>query len=709
MRGSNGTGFEMKQKETFEEQYDFFPFGVQYHRAPTPLPEEWPGDLQEIKKAGYTHIQFRPQWRWHERIRGKPTWDDLDRLFDLAEKNKLRVVLKPMLETAPDWVFDALKGTRIGFHGIPLTPFAGSAYYVGGWWPCFDNPDVVTSASSFVRRMIERYHKHPALWFYDAWNEPRCRPLGQCHCIHSMLSYRNWLKNRYGTIESLNRILGKAWTSYDSLQPPVSCSDYTELFLWRQWAAYSVAEQVRFVVTAIRSVDPKAFIMVHGGCSSVVQDPACDTSDDLLNAKMTDRYGISFPVPLRPATPIEHAQPDYQSDWVRRVDPRYWCHEFYPNHANWCRPPEPKTLRRIIWMAIAGGPSGLTFWQYRSERFGTESNGFGFREIDGSPTERSRVADRIALILKKHGSRLVGTVRVPSPVALLYSRESDLISRIQKMEPGLFETTREKGNVEYAYKRAVKAAHVLYLGNGETVDWVVPGDDLDGVLLLHVTMTEMLDGNSADWLRTYVRKGGTLVVEFPFACRDEKTWVSAQRPNHNLEDLLGCKEAGRVVIGGEDRATVDFPTMKGVGVRGWHITLSSTQGKSFALWGDGSIAGVRNRFGKGEVFALGANVALSFGDTWKDPSFDLYAWILKEAGLKPHPKANRQLWVRKRAGKDREIWFVFNVSERPGKILLPAVPSAVWEESGCVLHGRTLELDPDGVFVAELALQQRAV
>ena len=23
---------------------------------------------------------------------------------------------------------------------------------------------------------------------------------------------------------------------------------------------------------------------------------------------------------------------DYQSDWLRRVDPMFCCHEFYPNH-----------------------------------------------------------------------------------------------------------------------------------------------------------------------------------------------------------------------------------------------------------------------------------------------------------------------------------------------------------------------------------------
>ncbi|MBI4024779.1 MAG: beta-galactosidase [Verrucomicrobia bacterium] len=138
----------------FEERLDFFPYGTQYHRAPTPLPDEWKADLREIARAGYTHVQLRPQWRWHERRCGQCAWDDLDRLFDLAQSNKLRVVLKPMLETAPDWFFDELGGTRIGFNGVPIGPFAYGAYYVGGWWPCFDHPQVVATASTFVRALV---------------------------------------------------------------------------------------------------------------------------------------------------------------------------------------------------------------------------------------------------------------------------------------------------------------------------------------------------------------------------------------------------------------------------------------------------------------------------------------------------------------------------------------------------------------------------
>ncbi len=693
----------MKTK-AFEEQFDFYPYGVQYHRAPTPLPDEWEGDLKEIKRAGFTHIQLRPQWRWHERIQGKAVWDDLDRLFDLAHQNQLRVVLKPMLETAPDWVFEDLKGTRIGIHGVPISPIAHGAYYVGGWWPCFDNPHVVRAASDFVARMVQRFRQHPALWFYNAWNEPVSRPVGQCQCEHSIASYRNWLREKYTTIENLNTFFGKAWTSFETLKPPVAHEDYAELFLWRQWAAWAISQQVKFAADTIKKNDPKSFVIVHIGQSSVTQDPVWATSDDLLNAQMTERYGTSFWIPLHPATPTDHAHPDYQSDWLRRVDPMYWCHEFYTNHGNWCRPPEPKNLNRMIWMAIAGGASGFTFWQYRSERVGNEANGYGCRNIDGSPSPRSEVTDRIAQILAKHGSKLVGTKREASPIGLVYHRQSDLIMRIQESNCGWGDggLAGEKGCVDYSYKKAIKAAHAMYLVNGRPVEWIVPGDDLSAkaIKLLHLTCMEMIDEDTAKWLTGYVQTGGRLIVEFPFACRDERTWVTSSIPSCGLEQLLGCSEINRVVTLPELSDIAVFASGQKITAKKWRMDLKPTAGVPIAHWQDGQIAAVKNTFGKGTVYTLGINLALAFNDTWTDSAVNVLAGILEDSGL--NSNHDPYLWIRKRKSHNHEIWFVFNISNTDKKLSLPAQPKEIWQKEGCVLTGKELILSAGAAWIAEM-------
>jgi beta-galactosidase GanA len=685
----------------FEDQLSFYPYGTQYHRAPTPLPQEWAGDLAEIARCGYTHVQFRPQWRWHERVRGQRVWSDLDQLFDLAAANKLRVVLKPFLETAPDWVFADLGGTRIGFHGTPIEPFAHGACYVGGWWPCFDNPAVRAAAGDFACEMIHRYHTHPALWFYDAWNEPRSWPMGQCHCSHSQASYRQWLRERFGTVEKLNEFLGKAWTSFDLIRAPEGADDFAEMFLWRQWCAWTVGDKVGLVAKAIRSQDPKAFVMVHVGGSNIIQDTGQDIGDDFQVAARTDRFGTSMGVSLHPRTPMEIAGGDLQSDWVRRVDPSYWCHEFYPNHGMWSPPPQPATLRRLVWLAIAGGASGFTYWQYRSERVGNESNGFGMREIDGSPTLRSRVTDEIAAVIRKHGKALVGARRIASDVAILYDRPSDMILRIQEMKTWSQDLMDEPCHWS-AHKKAVHAAHAMYLHSGHTVDWVVPGDDLAGRRLLHVSAMEMVDEAAAQWLRQYVRGGGTLIVEMPFACRDANTWVSMRRPKHGLEDLLGCRERERVCTDAMSPLPVaKFETGGELEASRWRTTLEPQGGKIIARWADGSAAAVENVYGKGKVLCLGANLTLACWAKWDAAKLGIFEGLLGRAGV---PCDTQSPWVRRRRGPDGEVWFVLNVYDHVATLQLPAAPKEVWVSPDGSLQGLRLTLPPGETWVAQMPL-----
>ena len=176
-----------------------FVYGTQYYRAPTPLPEEWENDFKNFSRYGINTIQLRLQWRQHEKRRGEYDFSDSDRLFDLAEKYQIKVIVKFMLENAPDYVFYELNGRRIGLNGIPLTEGAHGAFYIGGWRPCFDNPDVMQSALRFVEKTVTRYRNKQVLLYWNIWNEPRSKPIGDCCCEHSTELYRRYVAEKFGT------------------------------------------------------------------------------------------------------------------------------------------------------------------------------------------------------------------------------------------------------------------------------------------------------------------------------------------------------------------------------------------------------------------------------------------------------------------------------------------------------------------------------
>ena len=684
---------------------DFFPFGAQYHRAPTPLESEWDGDLAEISAKGYTHIQFRPQWRCHERIRGQYDFAELDRLFAVAQKHGLRVIVKPQLETAPDWVFTELDGSRMGFGGQPLPPIAHAAFYVGGWWPCFDHPAVAEAAGRFTEALAKHVKDQGMLWFFNAWNEPRSRPMGQCQCDHSIQSYRDYLKRRFGTIEALNAAFGKAWTSFETIFPPQSHSDYAELYLWRQWAGEAVAAQVGVSADGIRRGSPGKAVMCHVGFTSITQDPACDTSNDLLNATKVDFYGCSLGIELLPKNRIEKLETPVIGAWMRRVDPNFWCQEFYTNYANWCQEADPAFIEQALWMILATGARGLTFWQWRSERFGEETNGWGMREMDGTPTPRSERCDIVADQLQKWGRELAKTTVPQSDVAILFDSANDLLMRIEAMEGPLNGIANIQSNNDYSCKRGVRGAFYNLMTTGHAPDFVTPGDNYNNYKLIVINCLEQISEDTASILEEFAKNGGVLLVEYPFACRDERTWATLQRPSLGLDRLIGCRETHRLALNDGETRTLCYADGQQDTAAFCQARLEPTTGVAIATWEDGSVAAVVNAFGKGKVFTCGGNLSIAVRDALvanrESALPHLYALALEAAGLSA---ATTPLWTLERTSKENAFRFLFNPTEKPQNAEIPSGFQMRYASAEAKAEGNRLALAPNAVVVFSKSL-----
>ena len=142
---------------------DGFHLCVQYYRQPTPPAEEWEGDLKHIKQLGFTAIQLRPQWAWHEVEEGVFRWDDIDRLMELTAKLGLKVLFKFFLESAPLWLFKEYEADRVTPDGTRNPHRGRGSFYLGGWMPCFDRPVVWEKAERFVANGLLRYRERENL------------------------------------------------------------------------------------------------------------------------------------------------------------------------------------------------------------------------------------------------------------------------------------------------------------------------------------------------------------------------------------------------------------------------------------------------------------------------------------------------------------------------------------------------------------------
>ena len=589
--------------------------GTQYYRQPTPTAKEWAEDLKKIKDLGMQMIQLRPQWRWHERVEGNYVWDDIDQLLELAEKSGLDVIFKPMLETAPGYIFKKYDGYRIGLKGERMWPTAHGAFYPGGWLPCFDNPYVMESACRFVADAVKRYSKCETIKIWHAWNEPRSRPIGECCCEHSLLNYRNWLEEQFKNIDALNDFMGKCWASFEDVDAPRDTSDFAEMQLWRKWAATRVAWRVKEVEKSIRHLDSSRPIIAHVGNPSVMQDVLCDTSDDYLTRKSVDFYGTSFPTRRYPK-PLDESLPFLINDWIRSIsgDGYYWVNELYPSIGSWMREESSDEVVRWLWSSIACGAKGVVFWQYKKERVGLETNDAGIVETDGRDNQTS-IALRKAFSVINKNSQLLAGAKVPhAKIAIVYDFDSDLINRID-------ETNHMRDSnltVNYptmvnTYKTAFQCVYHLFWKAGVQVD-VLSSHELQRVSdyqVVYLPMFFIVNDEQSRILQNYVKKGGKLIAEGGIAQREQNTMLQTIRPGAGLVELFGAQEVYRVVENGEDRRVI-MPDKTELISKKMNASFELKGGKSVAYYEDGQIAIVENCYGKGRAIMTGFSPGLAY-------------------------------------------------------------------------------------------------
>jgi len=638
--------------------------GTQYYRQPTPLPDEWEKDLKAIRLRGIEYIQLRPQWKWHERREGEYQWDDIDRLLDLAEKHRLKVIFKFMLETAPQYIYDKYDGYRQGLDHERIWPVDHAAFYPGGWLPCFDNPKVMERAKLFVQHAVERYKNRPEIAVWHVWNEPRSRPVGECTCAYSQKSYYDYLKNEYGTVEHLNDFTGKCWAEFKDVGTPHSTSDFIGMFLWRKWAATRVACRVRQIFETIKDLDDSRPVIAHVGMPSVTQDVMGDTSDDWLTRQGVDFYGTSFEMRYEhPA--LKDSTPFLTVDWMRSVsgDGYFWVNELYPSGGRW----EPEFAATLVdswfWTCLAGGAKGVVFWQYKKERIGFETNDAGMVEINGEENQTSlKLTDSIKNL--NDISAKLANAKVPkSDFALIYDFDSDLLSAIEDSD------SPKKGVLGMnSYKAAFRGVYHLFWRLGVRVE-ILSSHELEHInefKVVYAPYMQIIDKKRADIFKGFVKGGGKLVADSGFALRDSNTWLHPTRPGVGMNELFGVVEKERIRNSG---AKWQVSTVSGTPACESFLIRTSFNlagGTEFMRYNDGEVAAVCNRFGEGESWMLGISPGISYiASGGREYSTGLLQYMLQALSLAPeHPTpAEDGICRRILNGAEGNIEFLFDIND----------------------------------------------
>ncbi len=614
---------------------------------------------------GMEYIQLRPHWRWHERKEGSYTWDDIDRIFKLADKIGVKIIFKFMLECGPEYLFKKYNAYRIGLKGENIWPITHGAFYPGGWIPCFDNPHVTERMKLFITEAVNRYKNESALAIWHAWNEPRSRPMGECTCEHSHKSYINWLRNRFGTIETLNMKYGQCWADFEDINVPRNTSGLFDMHLWRQWAASRVAWRVKEVAETIRQSDPSRGVIAHVGMPSPVQDVLNDTSDDWLTRREVAFYGSSFEIRYTPK-PLDKSWPFMIADWNRAIsgDGYFWINELYPSRARWQPELSPETIISWAWSAVACGAKGIVLWQYRKERVGCETNEAGLVEMDGKENATSKAMRQFFKIVNDN-QKLFRNAKVPqAQVAIVYDFNSDLISRIEESNhEGNLELTNDL-SASYIYKTALQGIYHLFWETGIQVDFISSHEleKINDYKLVYLPLMVMVDEKQEKILADYVYSGGQLLAESGTAMREGNTWANTSRPGNLLADVFGLKEIDRIVSADEVKH-VELPAIGSAKSKFMNATFETKSAKVLAGFSDGSPAICTNNYGRGKTIMTGFSAGLANLLTG-DRKWAQWLCSMLESTRIDVQQPTQGIYVRKMVSESNNVFFIFNTTNK---------------------------------------------
>lgn len=501
-------------------------YGTQYYRSPTPLEGEWEQDLSHMGEYGLNTIQLRINWRNNERNEDHYDFSDLDKLFELAEKYNKQVVIKFLLECAPQYIFDKYEGTRIGPYGEKIRGGYHGAFY-GGWQPCFSNPQIQLRAKKFVQEVVKRYKDRKNLILYNAWNEIRNRPIEECFCKYCKKSYHDYLRNKFHTIDNLNKFYGASEESFETIDLPSTPHGVWDIYEFKKFKGEDGNYQkVKLVYDAIKELDDKHPVMCHVGYTSGYQMDISDVCNDFKVCKAVDFWGTSLPFEHHMDTVNNRLDLQLVNDFIRSVNDHYFVHELYPSLGMYRLYDDEFDMEYKIFKSLSRGTKGICFWQYRSERVGHEMDCSGLMYMNGEPRKVIKPVSVASAFIEEYDEWLYSFKALPGDIAIIHDFDSMLLSEIEDnfgpdFKWGLW-------NPLLYYFKAHQGLYRLINRNNYSVDYLstYKMDNLNQYKLVFAPDLSMLRPETAEKLEQYVEKGGVLVIDDGFGLRDQNTWVN---------------------------------------------------------------------------------------------------------------------------------------------------------------------------------------
>lgn len=625
------------------EKIKKIPYGGDYN--PEQWPEEtWEEDMRLLKLAHIDIVTLNVfSWATLQSDDDVYHFEKLDKIMELVKKHGMKVCLATSTGAHPAWMArkhpDIL---RVEANGIKRK-------FGGRHNSCPNSPAYQKYAAALAAKLAERYGNYDNLVAWHISNEYG----GECYCENCEKRFREWLKEKYGTIEEVNRVWdtafwGHTFYDFEEIVAPNYLSEhfgnerstFQGISLdYRRFNSESILNAFRLEYDAIHAITPDVPITTN--LMGTYQP---------LDYQMWAKYMDFVSWDNYPANDTPVSSVALRHDLMRglKQGKPFALMEQTPSVQNW-QPfnmlKRPGVMRLWSYQAVAHGADTVMFFQMKRSVGACEK--YHGAVIDHAGHENTRVFRETAELgaeLDRLGNQTLGA-RSDAKAAIIFDWDNWWAVSYSSGPTVYLDYCKE---VERYYK-ALFDLHI-------PVDMIGVEDDLSKYDLVIAPVLYMVKTGYDEKLRTYVKDGGRFLTTFFSGYVDEHDLVTVGGYPGKLRDILG------IWVEEEDALPEDMHNAFHYEGKTYPASmlcdLLHTEGAEvLATYEEDFYAGMpvltKNAFGKG----FGYYVATQSSDDFYKKHL---GEICREAGIEPVMDAPDYIEVTQRVNANGNFVFILN-------------------------------------------------
>ena len=532
---------------------------------------------------------------------------------------------------------------------------------------CFTSPVYREKVEIMNTKLAERYKDHPAIFMWHVSNEYG----GDCHCEACQNAFRDWIKEKYKTLDALNHAWwGPFWshtiTDWEQVESP---SPIGETFVHGQnldWRRFVTDQTINFYeheAKPLREITPSI---------PVTTNFMADTPD-LIPFQTLDYSKLSKHIDIL----TWDCYPTWHNDWETTAElamkvgfindlyrslkqQSFLILESTPSGVNWHQVNKFKRPGMHLLSAmqfLAHGSDSVMYFQWRKSRGSSEKFHGAVVDHDRNTNNRTfKDVTEVGQALEKL-SDIVATLPDAS-VAIMYDWENNWA----------LNDAQGYGQSSKRYPQTLQQHYKAFWERDISVDVITKEQDLSKYKMLVVPMLYMMPEDLITRFKDYVADGGTLIMTYISGIVDENDLVYMGGWPKKLQEIFGIRLVETDTYYPKDRNTVVYKE-KTYEVRDYasiiEVAGASVLGTFKEDFYAGGAALTRHTYGKGQAYFIGARIEHTFSE-------DFYGTLLKEADISSAVDVKHEVGVsvQVRQDADYEYVFIMNFTEEVQKIEL---------------------------------------